>query len=77
MNWKEQTKIVVQNLNAADDFIPDKETVITNAINYHISTEIIEKLINDIPDEIDWGYPYGTAHLKELKSQLKDKWLNN
>ncbi len=48
-------------------------------IKSYISTEIIEKLIDDIPDTItveEIGLTAIDKKNKELKQQLRDKWLN-
>jgi hypothetical protein len=44
-----------------------------------ISIEIIEKLIEDIPDNgnIVYAKPNENSGLKLIKQQLRDKWLNN
>lgn len=68
-NWKEQIKRIVEDLNIADDFIPNRETVeIKVWENY--TTGIIEKLIADIPDNA-WA-DNGSQTLRE---QLRNKWL--
>lgn len=46
---------------------------------YFISTEIIEKLIEDIPDDLTYDRREGIWHevggSKQIKQQLRDKWL--
>ncbi len=75
MNWKEQLKRIVGDLNVADSFIPDRETV-ELAVLEKFSTEIIEKLIEGIPEiepnehSCEWK-----SALHGLKQELRDKWL--
>jgi hypothetical protein len=65
MNWKEQ-------LNDRLPMILDKRGM-TNLTNF-ISTEIIEKLIEDI--QIDHDMNMATKNvLANLKRELRDKWL--
>lgn len=79
-NWKEQLK----NHNEAWNwgfvspngycFCPSE-----NEIRNFISTEIIEKIIEDIPDYKKEMIPFPTQkayyNLADLKQQLRDKWL--
>lgn len=44
-------------------------------IKYFISTEIIEKLIADIPESMFNGNTHQGVNLEPLKQQLKAKWL--
>lgn len=55
---------------------PIKDDDIVDELKDFISKEIIEKIIDDIPDaEID-EYLGDSVSLLELKDQLKEKWLN-
>lgn len=69
MNWKEQfdKSFVVNGLTSSWGN--------PTALKHFISTEIIEKLIDEIPDShySDSGM-YITSN-KQLKQQLRDKWL--
>lgn len=70
MNWKEQLYkdygFYLRQLN------PKAQERIIN----FISTEIIEKLIEDIPDEAMISErSLGAVVLGKLKQQLRDKWL--
>jgi hypothetical protein len=84
MNWKEAFDRHVGWL------VDDKQggwTTGRKQLLDFISTEIIEKLIADIPDEIKAGIPVIEAlrtrrnektkrvNIKPLKQQLKSKWL--
>lgn len=76
MNWKEQLKRIVGDLNVADDFIPSREAV-ELAVLEKYSTEIIEKLVeeslNNLPIEPDGVIT--SIRLTKFKQQLRDKWL--
>ena len=52
-----------------------------NLVKSFINTEIIEKLIEDIPDNLIHGYAYTIEPMKtdskKLKDQLRAKWLSN
>ncbi len=57
----------------ADSDIPVRETFIFKEAIQFISTEIIEKLIADIPDYDN--HTIYKDYRKHLKQQLRDKWL--
>jgi len=74
MNWKEQI---------ADEFnweriFGENNTALKKTQDF-ISTQIIEKIIDDIPDEIATEHnrlqTWLNADLKPLKQQLRDKYL--
>ncbi len=66
MNWKEKFD---NEFDAIDTHWLD------NVKNF-ISTEIIEKLIDEIPDNMMNGYEApGPAFGKNVKQQLKEEWL--
>ncbi|MFP5260981.1 MAG: hypothetical protein ACLGJB_03645 [Blastocatellia bacterium] len=78
MNWKEQfdKSEVAERINIVESIAQ-----IHGIPPYHgptiqdfISTEIIEKLIADIPDVIE-DILHNKAMTIELKQQLRDKWL--
>lgn len=67
MNWKKEfdkqftsSKFPAHNLNYPGN------------VKDFISTEIIEKLIEDIPNHSPWSV---VDELAKLKQQLRDKWL--
>lgn len=76
MNWQE---------NFNEKLVIDKEVKCADGtwnaeiVQHFIKTEIIEKLIADIPDSawINTGIPEaGKLYIgTELKQQLKDKWI--
>jgi hypothetical protein len=71
MNWKEQL---------ADEFNWEKifgenNTALKKTQDF-ISTQIIEKIIDDIPDTVEYGDDY-KADNTAFKQQLRDKYLNN
>lgn len=69
MNWKEQfEKYYGHDLAEID------KTASEN-IQHFISKEIIERLINDIPDESFNEDGYFMQNNKPLKQQLKSRWL--
>ena len=71
MNWKEQLEKELGKLICHCKVYNDGECPRINATENFISTEIIEKLIDDIPDkEPCCGHP-----VENLKQQLKIKWL--
>ena len=72
MNWKEQFRKELYPRGM--DGKPIEFDVPSEAIIQFISTEIIEKLIADIPDDaIIGGDNFDLG--KHLKQQLRDKWL--
>ncbi|MGI8467745.1 MAG: hypothetical protein ACR2N3_04765 [Pyrinomonadaceae bacterium] len=74
MNWKEKFDkwFPITHPEAGIDKYGAFIKVNPERVQDFISTEIIEKIIDDIPD-IDWGeYNSQLAHLKQ---QLKNKWL--
>ena len=73
MNWKEQLKEVYYADFDAHGY--KAIDVVHDQIRDFIATEIIGQLIDDIPNEIDFAYPYGSSVFQELKQQLRDKWL--
>jgi hypothetical protein len=67
MNWKEQfDKELCTETHLNRKYINQ----LPNEVKDFISTEIIEKLIADIPDEDGTPMPIQT-----IKDQLRDKWL--
>jgi hypothetical protein len=58
-NWKEQ----IEESGYSDSALINKQRITPEVLRQFISTEIIEKLIDDIP-----GY-------LNLKQQLRTKWL--
>jgi hypothetical protein len=72
-NWKEQfdKKFTVKRVvgkEFGDTLLHWK----SEAIQHFISKEIIEKLIDDIPEK---GYFDDLQEIREVKQQLRDKWL--
>jgi hypothetical protein len=71
MDWKEQLKQIPVVHQMSNDW----QRILTE----HISTEIIEKLIVDIPDDLTYDRREGIWHevggSKQVKQQLRDKWL--
>lgn len=50
----------------------------TQTLRKFIETEIIEQIINKIPDYVkELGNPYHGADLKPLKEKLRDRYLTN
>jgi hypothetical protein len=70
MNWKEQINKWTVTIHVPGNpprLITSKFE--PNFLPHFISTEIIEKLIADIPDDDDWSLN------SEIKQQLRHKWL--
>ena len=67
MNWKEQFEKDLARFQKGDDAV-----IFTK--NF-IKTEIIEKLIDEIPDNEIWMYTADQKKRLEFKQQLRDKWL--
>jgi hypothetical protein len=74
MTWKEQLKDTTDDLERIVRAPHTNEPVMytleeaREALNDFISTEIIAKLIDEIPANMD--FPYSS-----FKQQLRDKWL--
>ena len=77
MNWKEQFD--EQFKERFFNFFPyngeDKHHYFYVDIKSFTSTEIIEKLIADIPENIISGDEYEQGRMEEIKQQLISKWL--
>jgi hypothetical protein len=67
MNWKKQFEKLE---HPYEGIYPDE------GIEF-IQTEIIEKLIADIPDAMYTNKENLPNALPKLKQQLRDKWINN
>lgn len=65
MDWKEQL---------IDEIVDGKMYSDKNVIDF-ICKEIIEKIIDDIPEISKAGADEGIHLANDLKQQLKDKWL--
>lgn len=65
MNWKEQLTEEIEEGRMSD----------WDGISTFISTEIIEKLIADIPDIPGGEATPGRSVVNHLKQYLRDKWL--
>jgi len=73
MNWKERFDLQFSSWE-----LPEENILYPKEVKDFISTEIIEKLIEGIPDNANVRDSYdGDIDLsgKDLKQQLKDKWL--
>jgi hypothetical protein len=72
MNWIELFREKYQSF--------ELEEIITKPgmlnIEHFISIEIIEKLIDEIPDATYSDEPFTIMNGDELKERLRDKWLN-
>jgi hypothetical protein len=75
MNWKEQFNDLftadIYEKEWSEELTSFKEVSVNEDIQDFISTEIIEKLIADIPS---WDSSIETS-LTHIKQQLRDKWL--
>lgn len=72
MKWKEQLDQLPSDEGGAA--IERMHPTDRDNLKAYISTEIIEKLIADIPDRAGERYPKG-FDLKPFKQQLRFKWL--
>jgi hypothetical protein len=80
MNWKEQLKpkvIVFQEIDEpVRDVILAYLNIYWDKLKPFIETEIIEKLIEEIPGtDGNYGNNWNSNDLYDLKQQLRDKWL--
>lgn len=76
MSWKEQFDKRFCGFSGLDKMFSytDPEETLDEEVKGFISTEIIEKLIEDIPD-IDLVSTVDETAKVNLKQQLRDKWL--
>ena len=75
MNWKEQFDDQIKGI--ADIEVRDGKWVVErDEVIEFISTEIIEKVIDEIPEMyFDDGFMFDTETASRIKQQLRDKWL--
>ena len=76
-NWKElfNKKFYAYRRNGTRLKYPMEMLARDRGIKAFISTEIIEKLINDIPEFYSIKGEFGNIPMETLKQQLKNKWL--
>jgi len=80
MNWKEQFELKFSDLhlyiNKASNTEGEFSIEYMKSLEDFISTEIIEKMIDEIPDKNTWVGRINMAPVaRSIKQQLRDKWL--